>query len=262
MTETSSQRDIAALAAATAYNIAAAEKRPWPYAHLMPERILPPELFAEARQLQSLSGALDSAAATRSDNTFQGETEAERHRFMLVIDSHSAARGKEVSPILAKLFAVLTHPLVATRLIARFREELHAEFRTDALPLTASLSYFENDPGYELLPHTDVATKVITLLIYLAEDDSHPELGTELFMLRPGIQYQGGNVMHQRFRRGSFHHVATAPYRPNHGLVFAPAGNTFHGVGKVEGVSGRFRRALQFQLLHADRNVQRGAARA
>ncbi|MDF1793681.1 MAG: hypothetical protein P1U88_17345 [Thalassobaculaceae bacterium] len=254
MADPNSGQEIADLAAKVAYNIASAHKRPWPYAHLMPPEVLPPSLFAEMRALRSVSDLLVPAEDIVQGRAFVGETEAERHRFSLLVNSQDRAQGKSAHPILDRAFDILSHRIVISTLVNCFRPELHSIYRTDALPLTAALGYFENDPGYELLPHTDTTQKVITLLIYLADDDAHPELGTELFALRPGIEVGDQDVMRQRFRRNSFLHVATAPYRPNQGLAFAPGRNTFHGVGKVTGVDGRLRRALQFQLLmHRDR---------
>lgn len=257
MTDTASETSIAELAAAVAYNIASTHKRTWPYAHLMPTQVFPPAMFDQLRSLRSASHLLAPVSDHAKANAFQGETEAEQYRYFIGTGTRERQQGIETHPSLDLACDVLSHPLVIGKLIERFRPELHAIYRTDALPLAAGLGYFENDPGYELLPRTDTPQKVLTLLIYMADDDAHPELGTDLFMLRPGVETGDQDVMRQRFRRSSFLHVATAPYRPNHGLAFVPGQNSFHGMGKVTGVEGRLRRALEFQLLLTGDQVKR-----
>ena len=44
--------------------------------------------------------------------------------------------------------------------------------------------YFEDSLGYQLPPHTDVPQKLVTCLIYCAEDDESSDMGTSLFKLK------------------------------------------------------------------------------
>ena len=71
--------------------------------------------------------------------------------------------------------------------------------------------------GYFLGPHTDLSTKLVVLLFYLAPDDNHQHLGTSLYRPKePGFSCP--NSIHYPFE--DFVKVKTAPYRPNSLLAF------------------------------------------
>jgi len=81
--------------------------------------------------------------------------------------------------------------------------------------------------GYFLNPHTDLSTKLVVLLIYLAPNDTHEHLGTSLY--RPKEEgFACPNSAHYPFE--DFIHVKTAPYRPNSLLAFERSDRSFHGV--------------------------------
>jgi hypothetical protein len=66
----------------------------------------------------------------------------------------------------------------------------------------------DDEPGYWIRQHPDTTTKIVTLQIFLPEDDSTPEMGTELV--------------------GPF--VDTVPFLPNSGYAFHPTRETIHQV--------------------------------
>ena len=80
---------------------------------------------------------------------------------------------------------------------------------------------FEN---YELKPHPDGHPRVVTLMFYLAEDDSHQDLGTSLYKEVPLLK---------RPFYGRFKEIKRAPYRPNSCFAFAvndsPLRRSWHG---------------------------------
>jgi hypothetical protein len=129
----------------------------------------------------------------------------------------------------------------------RFSNELESEFGTIDLALSPGAILIEDRSGYELLPHTDLARKALTLIMYLASDDADPALGTELYVFRGGADDPPADIMQKRVARQWFNRVTTVPYRPNCGLAFAPSKNTFHGVRRVQS-DNAVRRVLQFQL--------------
>ncbi|HJU55908.1 MAG TPA: 2OG-Fe(II) oxygenase [Pyrinomonadaceae bacterium] len=81
--------------------------------------------------------------------------------------------------------------------------------------------------GYFLGPHSDLYTKLVVLLIYLAPDESASHLGTSLYVPKePGFRCPAGT--HYQFE--DFVRVKTVPYRPNSLLAFRRSDISFHGV--------------------------------
>jgi hypothetical protein len=81
--------------------------------------------------------------------------------------------------------------------------------------------------GFFLGPHTDLSTKLVVLLFYLAPDDNHQHLGTSLYRPKdPGFSCPDSK--HYPF--DDFVRVNTAPYRMNSLLAFERSDRSFHGV--------------------------------
>jgi len=76
------------------------------------------------------------------------------------------------------------------------------------------IEYCQDGPGFWLEPHTDIAVKKFTMLIYLSDDPGLRLAGTDIHKGPPAFEY-----------------VTSAPYGRNLGVIFIPAGNTWHGVG-------------------------------
>jgi hypothetical protein len=75
------------------------------------------------------------------------------------------------------------------------------------------IEYCLDRDGFWLEPHTDIGAKLFTMLIYLSTGADSAGWGTD-------IMDRDGNV------------IATAPSPFNSGLVFVPAGDTWHGFRK------------------------------
>lgn len=234
-------------AAHVAGRIADAPRSVEPFPHLLLHGLLPPDLFEQVRSLDVPAASLHQHAPG------QGPAARESNRYSVTVTPETLAQVESDTPVLATVFASLWHPLVVQALTARFRPTLETEFGTVELAFKPGLVMVEDRTGYELLPHTDLAYKALTVLVYLAPDDADPALGTELYAFRGQPTHIPDNIMQGRIPRRWFNRVSTVPYRPNQGLAFAPAKNTFHGVGEVRGDSA-IRRVLQFQL-NVDRNV-------
>ena len=81
--------------------------------------------------------------------------------------------------------------------------------------------------GYFLGPHSDLWTKLVVLLFYLAPDERAAHLGTSLF--RPkDPNFTCPNSTHYPFT--DFVKVKTAPYKPNSLLAFFRSDVSFHGL--------------------------------
>jgi hypothetical protein len=236
-------------AAQTAYALRAGRRVDWPYPHVLVEGILPDPLFRSLRDAEIEPAVLDEHAHSND------ATAAEAKRYSLSHEARDLAEGRVTVPEVASVYRVLEHPMVKHALVTRFAAELAKHLGAPRLAMSSTLTYIEDASGYELLPHTDIASKAITLLIYLADDRAAPELGTEIYVPRHAGTVLPDQPKGSRYRREDSLSVTTVPYRGNQGLAFAPASNTFHGVAPVtEG--HKTRRLLQYQLLtNAERVV-------
>ncbi len=75
------------------------------------------------------------------------------------------------------------------------------------------LEYAQDIDGFWLEPHTDLGVKRFTMLIYLAEDASQSDLGTDLYA-DPGTW------------------AKRSAFVDNTALVFVPGSDTWHGMAK------------------------------
>jgi len=101
-------------------------------------------------------------------------------------------------------------------------------FGRESWPAVSVESQFiRHRAGYFLGPHSDLYTKLVVLLLYLAPDDSAEHLGTSLYRPKqPGFSCP--NSKHYDF--ADFIKVKTALYRPNSLLAFMRSDISFHGL--------------------------------
>lgn len=85
---------------------------------------------------------------------------------------------------------------------------------TDLSDAYLRIEYCQDEPGFWLEPHTDIAVKKYTMLIYLADDPALRNCGTDIHDGPPDFKY-----------------VTTAPYGRNLGVIFIPSSNSWHAVG-------------------------------
>ena len=76
------------------------------------------------------------------------------------------------------------------------------------------IEYCQDTDGFWLEPHTDIAVKKFTMLVYLSDDPKLAQAGTDIFEGPPDFTY-----------------VGSAPYGKNKGVIFVPGENTWHGAG-------------------------------
>ncbi len=76
------------------------------------------------------------------------------------------------------------------------------------------IEYCQDEPGFWLEPHTDIAVKKYTMLVYLSDDPGLRLAGTDIHAGPPDYKY-----------------VTSAPYGKNRGVIFIPGDNTWHAVG-------------------------------
>ncbi|HYG78923.1 MAG TPA: 2OG-Fe(II) oxygenase [Pyrinomonadaceae bacterium] len=114
---------------------------------------------------------------------------------------------------------------LAQTVLDSFAAELPADKSRPEVSVESQL--IRHRAGYFLGPHSDLYTKLVVLLIYLAPDESASHLGTSLYVPKePGFRCPAGT--HYQFE--DFVRVKTVPYRPNSLLAFLRSDISFHGV--------------------------------
>lgn len=144
-------------------------------------------------------------------------------------------------------------------------EELaRAVMQSFALEMPAVLvesQFIRHRAGYFLGPHSDLYTKLVVLLLYLAPDNKAEHLGTSLY--RPKrAGFSCPDSKHYPFE--DFIRVKTLPYRPNSLLAFVRSDISFHGLEPLseQDVATEGRDVIQY-VIHdkAKREAQLAARR-
>ena len=126
--------------------------------------------------------------------------------------------------------------------------------RTSWPEVCVESQFIRHRPGYFLGPHSDLYTKLVVLLIYLAPDNTAEHLGTSLY--RPkDASFTCHDSKHYSFDH--FIRVKTAPYKPNSLLAFMRSDVSFHG---LEPLSTGGRDVIQY-VIH-DKHVRAAQLRA
>ena len=101
----------------------------------------------------------------------------------------------------------------------RVTSHIEKAFGTDLKGTYLRIEFAQDIDGFWLQPHTDLGVKVFTMLLYLSRNESHKDLGTDIY-------------------DGEKRHVGRSPFAPNAAMVFIPGNNTYHGFEKrqIKGV--------------------------
>ena len=128
--------------------------------------------------------------------------------------------------------------------------------------VSVEAQFIRHRAGYFLGPHSDLYTKLVVILLYLAPDARAERLGTSLY--RPKAEgFSCPESKHYPFE--DFIRVKTAPYRPNSLLAFVRSDISFHGLEPLteQDVATEGRDLIQY-VVHdkASREAQLRARRA
>lgn len=147
-------------------------------------------------------------------------------------------------------------PEFARAVLHTFAEPLCERFGGDESwpEVSVEAQFIRHRAGYFLGPHSDLFTKLVVLLFYLAPDDSLAHVGTSLYRPKdPG--FTCADSKHYPF--DDFVKVRTAPYKRNSVLAFMRSDRSFHGVEPLSefDVAGGPRDLIQY-VLHDKRARQ------
>ncbi|HKP72801.1 MAG TPA: hypothetical protein VJT82_07680, partial [Pyrinomonadaceae bacterium] len=118
---------------------------------------------------------------------------------------------------------------LAQAVLRSFAEPLRARIGGEGEwpPVSVETQLIRHRAGYFLGPHSDLHTKLVVLLLYLAPDESAAHLGTSLYRPKEA-GFACPDSTHYPFE--DFVKVKTAPYKPNSMLAFVRSDVSFHGV--------------------------------
>ncbi len=195
MTTTSNAADsklpsAAATGAAFRTALDRADRQTYPFTHWLLRTVLPPAI-ADA----VLALPFDPPPAMRYEQGRREEHNADRVYF--------DAATQDRFPVCHAVAAALQSPAS----VAAIQNLCDVDLAGTSL----RIEYTMDRDGFWLEPHTDIAVKRFTMLIYLSKEEWAAPLGTDLY-------------------DAAGHHVGSAPFAPNGGLIFIPSSNTWHGL--------------------------------
>jgi hypothetical protein len=203
----------------------AAEVMPEPYPHYRLENVFPDEYYqALLRQLPG-SSVYQSLFETSSLKLAHF-----RHRDQRDLnEGWTDALPDELRAFWNDFNEWFLGPELARAVLDSFAEPLGERFgpKKSWPAVSVEAQLIRHRAGYFLGPHTDLHTKLVVLLVYLAKDESAKHLGTSLYLPKdPGFSCP--NSIHYPFQ--DFVRVKTVPFMPNSLLGFVRSDVSFHGV--------------------------------
>ncbi len=169
-----------------------ANHQKWPFDHWLLENALP---------AQDVSDILALPFAPPSGAVFNGRREANNSTRV-----YFSPENQERFAVCARVAQGFNQP--------RVRQLIERTTGADLSDGHLRVEYCQDEPGFWLEPHTDIAVKKYTMLVYLSDDPGLKLAGTDIHEGPPDFKY-----------------VGSAPYGRNKGVIFIPGANTWHAVG-------------------------------
>ena len=120
---------------------------------------------------------------------------------------HFSAANQNTYPVCKDVVQAFGNPAT----VAAIEKRTGADLSTGSL----RVEYCQDTNGFWLEPHLDLGVKLFTMMLYLSDDPNLHDAGTDIYDASPD---------HKR--------VLSAPYERNHGMIFIPGQNTWHGFSK------------------------------
>ena len=231
-----------------------------PFAHYYVEGVLPEDFYLEI--LKHLPGSdvyenLYEVTDLKMDHF--------RHRYQRDLnEGWTNALSPELQTFWNSFNEWFLSPELAQAFLESFAEPLRSRIgERSAWPeVSVEAQFIRHRAGYFLGPHSDLYTKLVVVLLYLAPDARAERLGTSLY--RPKAEgFTCPDSKHYAFE--DFIRVKTAPYKPNSLLAFVRSDVSFHGLEPLTetDVAAEGRDLIQY-VVHdkAAREAQREAKRA
>jgi len=242
------------------YQISNATVRAYPFPHFYVQPVFPEafyqrmlETMPDTEALTAMNefgtvGIVDEKTGTLSKSKFIPRYLAD----LSILDAEEAATyGSDTWRSIA---AWLLDKPFRDLIIGKFVAGIHERFGANVRLMTEVEARFVRDmTDYSIKPHTDMPTKLVSLLFYLPFDESMRALGTSVFVPKDPTFKCDGKTRHpfELFKK-----VMTAGFSPNSLFGFLKTDQAFHGVEVIE------EKAVERNLLLYNIYVQKVVAQA
>jgi hypothetical protein len=207
----------------TLYQVSNAPLRDFPFPHILVRDVFEPAYYRRILEHLLPRELMKPIAEVRKAGKYSNE------RFLFPLEEVGALRAP-YGPFWNELATWLLGNAFAQALFSRFGQHVDRRFAGRDPGLFNEAMLVDDRTRYSLGPHSDMPTKVITVLFYLPADDKRPHLGTSIYVPRdPSFRCAGG----PHYKYENFERVTTMPYLPNTMFAFFKTDNSFHGVEPV-----------------------------
>ena len=210
----------------TLYQIANAPLREHPFPHILVREVFEPELY---RRMMENRLPAELMRPLKEERPVNKKYPDERFSCTLARD-RIATLPQPYRDFWNDLAQWLLDSPFAVNLFNKFGAHIHQRFGDQQPAFYNEALLVDDRLRYALGPHTDTPSKVITLLFYLPDSESHAHLGTSIYAPRdPSFRCPGNR--HHPFEQ--FDRVVTMPYLPNTLFAFFKNDRSFHGVEPI-----------------------------
>jgi hypothetical protein len=222
------------------YQIANAPLRAYPYPHFYVQPVFPEAFYR--RMLETMPdtealtpmnefgtvGRVDEKTGERAKSAFEPRYLAD----LSVLDVEEQANFGNGSDTWRNIADWILGDRFRDLIIGKFMRGIGQRFGGDVRLVTDVEARFVRDmTDYSITPHTDMPTKLVSLLFYLPSDESLQSLGTSVYVPKdPELRCEGES----RHRFELFKKVMTAGFLPNSLFGFLKTDQAFHGVEVIK----------------------------
>jgi hypothetical protein len=200
----------------------------YPYPHIYVENVFPEAFYTELRRNWP-----DAGAFVPLGDTGRVPRGAYPERFVIPITEEGVGTlAPERRPFWMEFGQWFTDQRFCMSMIRKFERQVYERLGDDITRCHygADALAVRDHTNYSIGPHTDAPHRLVTMLFYCPEDDSHPHLGTTIYWpLKDDFRCRGGP--HYPFDR--FKAITTMPYKRNSLFAFFKDERSFHGVAPI-----------------------------
>ena len=223
-----------------AARLAAAETQHEPFEHLILNDILPADCLSQVVENYPTDVTIDERCVSRiwcpagnRSNIMSGRALANGWPW----PTWKEQRGTDRWRFWKSFYEVVNSTDVKQAWMALFSRSFKLRFGAAGLPraedLEFGLDFLQDTGAFELPPHTDICSKLLSAILYLPFDDLAPEdHGTAIYVATQDAPLAAASCGETRKRWAGYLEVKRAPYRRNTLFAFAPCRSSWHGVPK------------------------------
>tara|TARA_Y100000310_G_C20375804_1_gene665680 strand:- start:47 stop:739 length:693 start_codon:yes stop_codon:yes gene_type:complete len=169
-----------------------------------------------------------------------------RHRNLISLTNDDILRIKEPRSSFWKFFReIMISPIVVKSLLSLYNQEKEGNYYPTIMVL-------HDKKDYSLGPHTDIPSKVISLLIYLSSNS----YGTYIYAPKiNGFTCETG----RHYKRTDFHDIYKSNFKLNNSFSFLRTDHSFHGVEPLP-KDALDRKLINYFISKDDNDILRGSA--